>query len=61
MNELNVSCDFTIEDIHKVREYNYARRKSMTFDEYRRDISKNVEEGLNIIEQLKHEEQFTSA
>ena len=29
----NISEDFTIEDIHKIREYNYEMTKDMTFDE----------------------------
>ena len=32
-NELDISDNFTIEDIHKIREFNYERRKGMTFSE----------------------------
>ncbi|MDR2729137.1 MAG: hypothetical protein LBB56_08375 [Chitinispirillales bacterium] len=30
MRELNISPDFTIDDIHKIREYNYEMTKNMT-------------------------------
>lgn len=33
MLKLNISPDFTIEDIHKVREYNYEMTKNMTVQE----------------------------
>jgi hypothetical protein len=32
-NTLNISPDFTIEDIHKIRERNYEITKDMTIDE----------------------------
>jgi hypothetical protein len=31
-NTLNISPDFTIEDIHKIRERNYEITKDMTID-----------------------------
>ena len=33
MKPLDVSPDFTIEDIHKIREYNYEMTKNMTRQE----------------------------
>jgi hypothetical protein len=30
---LSISPDFTIEDIHKIREWNYERRKGMSAEE----------------------------
>ncbi len=30
MKELDISPDFTVEDIHKVREYNYEITRNMT-------------------------------
>lgn len=33
MEELVISPDFTIEDIHKIREQNYERTKNMTVAE----------------------------
>ena len=35
MDKLNISPDFTIDDIHKVREYNYEATKNMTDKEKR--------------------------
>lgn len=35
MDELKISPDFTIDDIHKVREYNYEKTKDMTPEEHR--------------------------
>lgn len=35
MNRLNISENFTIEDIHKIREYNYTITKDMTPQEKR--------------------------
>lgn len=32
-NTLEISPDFTIEDIHKIREYNYEVTKNMTVEE----------------------------
>lgn len=33
MEKLVISPDFTIEDIHKIREHNYERTKDMTIKE----------------------------
>lgn len=33
MKTLTISPDFTIEDIHKIREQNYERTKDMTVEE----------------------------
>ncbi|MCL2592405.1 MAG: hypothetical protein FWD82_03475 [Defluviitaleaceae bacterium] len=48
-----VSKDFTIEDIHKVREYNYERKKNMSPKEYAEDINKGAEKGINRVEELR--------
>jgi len=55
MSELKISPDFTIEDIHKIREYNYERRKDMTFEEYKADVKKGATEVLEIMERLRKE------
>ncbi|MCL2619511.1 MAG: hypothetical protein FWD97_01075 [Defluviitaleaceae bacterium] len=59
MTELKISDDFTIEDIHKIREYNYERRKGMTFEERKTDIEKGAKLGLERIEQLRKEKALT--
>jgi hypothetical protein len=33
MQRPEISLDFTIEDIHKIREYNYEMTKDMSFEE----------------------------
>ncbi|MCL2615182.1 MAG: hypothetical protein FWD30_00255 [Dehalococcoidia bacterium] len=37
------SSDFTIEDIHKIREWNYERRKGMTPAEINEDTHRGAE------------------
>jgi hypothetical protein len=49
-----ISSTFTIEDIHKLREWNYERLKDATPEERRFDISRRLEEarkalGLTIV------------
>ena len=38
-----ISPAFTIDDIHKIREWNYERRKGMTLEEADADIHKSAE------------------
>lgn len=38
MNKPKISPDFTIEDIHKIREANEERRQSMTKEAYRAEV-----------------------
>ena len=59
MSELNISDNFTIEDIHKIREYNYERRKHMSFEERKADIEKGARIGLIRIEQMRREKTLT--
>ena len=46
----NISPDFTIEDIHKIREWNYERRKSMSRQEVIDDINIGALEFEKLIE-----------
>ena len=55
MEELKISKDFTIEDIHKVREHNYERRKNMTFEERKADIEKGANAMMKLIEEKREE------
>jgi len=43
-----ISPAFTIEDIHKIREWNYKRRKGMTHEEICEDIRKGAERFLSL-------------
>jgi len=53
MKELVISENFTIEDIHKVREWNYERRKNMTFEEKKADIKKGADEAQARIDEIR--------
>ncbi len=44
MNKPNISEKFTIDDIHKIREYNAERRKRLTLKERLADIKKSADE-----------------
>jgi len=37
-----VSKDFTIEDIHKIREWHYEQRKKMGLEEFAKEFSQKV-------------------
>ena len=37
-----VSKDFTIDDIHKIREWHYEQRKEMGLEEYAKELSQKV-------------------
>ena len=49
----DISTKFTIDDIHKIREWNYERLKDATVDERLMDINKSAEEGLKQIETFR--------
>ena len=49
----DISPKFTIDDIHKIREWNYERLKDATIDERLQDINKSAEEGLKQIEAFR--------
>jgi len=41
-----ISPDFTIEDIHKIREWSYERLKDATLEERRADTARRTEEAV---------------
>ena len=57
MEKPKISPEFTIEDIHKIREYDYEMTKNMTFEERK----KYYEDGANEFKRLlkKHKELVT--
>jgi hypothetical protein len=55
MKELNLSPDFTIDDIHKIREYNMQLREKMTKQEYREYIANLAREGEKRIEFFRNQ------
>jgi glutamyl-tRNA reductase len=38
----NISNDFTVDDIHKIREWHYEQRKEMGLEEYSKILSQKV-------------------
>ena len=48
-----ISSDFTIEDIHKIRVWNYEMLKDATREERIEDARERVEEGFSQIEALR--------
>jgi len=38
----NISNDFTVEDIHKIREWHYEQRKELGIEEYAKRLSEKV-------------------
>ena len=53
MPELNISRAFTVEDIHKVREYHYELTKDMTIEERRAFYKKGADETEKQIQELR--------
>jgi hypothetical protein len=54
MDYPDISPDFTLEDIRKIRDWSYERRKNMTLEEYNEDIEK-YSAGFRKILQQTHE------
>ncbi len=50
----DVSTDFTMDDIHKIRAWNYERRKGMTTQERLDDINNGALEFIAHIEAARH-------
>ncbi|MDR1481541.1 MAG: hypothetical protein LBI74_02835 [Synergistaceae bacterium] len=48
-----ISPNFTIDDIHKIREWNYERRKDATIEERLSDINKGFENTRRAIEEIR--------
>jgi hypothetical protein len=48
-----ISPHFTIEDIHKIREWNYERLKDATVQERLEEIRRQAEPGIRAIEKLR--------
>ena len=53
MPKLNISPAFTIEDIHKIREYHYELTKNMTTEERRTFYKKRADEAEKQIQELR--------
>ena len=49
----DISPDFTVQDIRKIREYNYERRKNMTIEEAIADTQRGANKALERINELR--------
>ena len=49
----DISPDFTIEDIHKIRDWNYERRKGMSYQEIMDDVNAGAREFKALIEKAR--------
>ena len=57
---LKISQDFTLEDIRKIRDYNYEMTKNMTSTERIDYYNQSAEAGFKRIEELKNEKKRKS-
>ena len=55
MKPLDISPDFTIEDIHKIREYNYEMTKNMTKQEKKDYYDEGTMEVPRILREIQNE------
>jgi len=53
-----ISPTFTIDDIHKIREWHYEILKDATFEERRDFYKKGAEEGKKQIQELRKQNQL---
>lgn len=53
MKPLEISRDFTIEDIHKIREYNYEMTKGMTTQEKQDYYNEGTRKVQRILQDMK--------
>ena len=60
IKEPELSPDFTVEDIRKVRDYHYELTKDMTFEERQEFYREGMVEFREYMEQLKQQEQITA-
>lgn len=53
MEKVDISKDFTVEDIHKIREAHYEKIKGMSQEELLKDLNKISPEVRSIIQSLR--------
>ena len=58
--KLEISPDFTIEDIHKIREYHHEITKNMTSEEFHAYYRAGTERGLKRIAEIREERKLKS-
>lgn len=57
MEKPNISPNFTVDDIHKIREYNYEMTKNMSPEEYLEYYHSGASETLRRIEEIRKRKQ----
>ena len=57
MDKPDISDDFTVEDIHKIREYHYELTKNMTLEEEEEFYKVGAEEAEKKIDKIRLEKQ----
>ena len=53
MKPLEISPNFTVEDIHKIREYNYEMTKNMTVQEKQDYYNEGTREVQRIMQEMR--------
>ena len=53
MSNLNISENFTIDDIHKIREYHYHKRKHYTVEELQTELMQSVKKAEKRMDELR--------
>lgn len=53
MDELKISPDFTIDDIHKIREYHHSQTKDMSTDEMKAFYKSRADSVVDSIEKKR--------
>ena len=49
----DISKNVTVDDIHKIREWNYERRKNMSPEEVKADIRRDADEFRRLMKSLE--------
>ena len=60
MDKPTISPDFTIEDIHKIREYHYELTKDMPFEERAKFYSEGAKEFTAYLSERKRQKELAS-
>ena len=61
MSKPELSPDFTMDDIRKLRDYNSSRHAPMTLEEIREDMRPSVETFIQLMAERKEKNKLVSA
>jgi hypothetical protein len=59
MRTLEISKDFTLDDIHKIRDYSYYRRNEIGEEAYEKEAREDCLKGIAILNQVKAQKSTT--